>query len=141
MILVQDEVNKMGYTGEIPAGFVLTGGVAGMPGVVELAREEFQAPVRVAMPDYIGVRDPSYTIGVGLIKYASKHAGNRQADDNGERKGSRSIKSVQRTVVKPKEKDNGMIDKMKIGLANLYNHCMFKTVSRHVRGITKNVRI
>jgi cell division protein FtsA len=70
--LIQGEAAKVGYPGDIPAGYVLTGGVAGMPGVVELAREILQAPVRVAMPDYIGVRDPSFTIGVGLIKYASK---------------------------------------------------------------------
>ena len=72
--IVQEEVVNLGYFGEIPAGYVLTGGVAAMLGVVELAREELQAPVRIAMPDYIGVRDPAFTTGVGLIKYASKYA-------------------------------------------------------------------
>lgn len=110
--LVQDEVVRIGYHGEIPAGYVLTGGVAGMPGVVELAREELQVPVRVAMPDYIGVRDPSYTIGVGLIKYASKHSAPRSpmvADKEKVPVPSRAVKKVN----KPKDKDNGMIDKVK----------------------------
>ncbi|HBI02901.1 MAG TPA: cell division protein FtsA [Paenibacillaceae bacterium] len=69
---VEDELIRLGYDTHIPNGFVLTGGVANIPGVLELAREEWLAPVRIAIPDYIGVRDPSYTPGVGLIKYASK---------------------------------------------------------------------
>jgi len=34
----------------------------------------FQNPVRIASPDYIGVREPQYTTAVGLIKYAYKNA-------------------------------------------------------------------
>lgn len=70
---VEEELIRMGYDTHIPNGFVLTGGVANIPGVLELAREEWRAPVRIAIPDYIGVRDPSLTPGVGLIKYASKY--------------------------------------------------------------------
>jgi cell division protein FtsA len=29
--------------------------------------------VRIAVPDYIGVRDPSFTSGVGIIQYANKY--------------------------------------------------------------------
>lgn len=108
--LVEDEVIRMGYRGEIPAGYVLTGGVAGMPGVVELAREEFNAPVRVAMPDYIGVRDSSFTTGVGLIKYASKHTVRKPILEK--EKVSVPTK-VQKKPSKEKDKENGVIDKMK----------------------------
>ncbi|WP_134700278.1 cell division protein FtsA [Ammoniphilus sp. YIM 78166] len=112
--LVQDEVVKLGYSGEIPAGYVLTGGVAGMPGAVELAREELQVPVRVAMPDYIGVRDPSYTIGVGLIKYASKHSVIRQPMTMEKEKVPAQVKAIKKpTNPKDKDKDNGVIDKVK----------------------------
>lgn len=38
-----------------------------MPGVLEVAREELAASVRIAVPDYIGVRDPAYTSGVGIL--------------------------------------------------------------------------
>lgn len=110
--LVQDEVVKLGYSGEIPAGYVLTGGVAGMPGVVELAREELQVPVRVAMPDYIGVRDPSYTIGVGLIKYASKQSVHRHPMTVEKEKVPAQVKAIKKPS-SPKEKDNGVIDKVK----------------------------
>jgi cell division protein FtsA len=75
--LMEDELHLLGYDTTIPNGFVLTGGVANIPGLLELARMELQAPVRVAIPDYIGVRDPAYTTGVGLIKYASKYYMNR----------------------------------------------------------------
>ncbi|MDQ0339228.1 cell division protein FtsA [Caldalkalibacillus uzonensis] len=67
--LVQKEVKRMGYT-EVPGGYVLTGGVTAMPGVLELAKDVFQNSVRIAVPDYIGVREPHYTAAVGIIKYA-----------------------------------------------------------------------
>ena len=68
--LVEDAVYKLGYHDDIAGGYVLTGGTVAMPGFLELAKEELDAPVRVAIPDYIGVRDPAYTTGVGLIQYA-----------------------------------------------------------------------
>ena len=45
-----------------------------MPGVLELAQIIFQNRVRIASPDYIGVREPQYTTAVGLIKFAYKNA-------------------------------------------------------------------
>lgn len=41
---------------------------------MELAASVFQNRVRVAIPDYIGVREPQYTTAVGLIQYAYKNA-------------------------------------------------------------------
>lgn len=71
--LVQNELNMMNAT-DLPGGIVLTGGVANLLGVMELAQEVFHNRVRVAIPDYIGVREPQYTTAVGLIKYAYKQA-------------------------------------------------------------------
>ena len=71
--LVQQELKKMGSV-DLPGGFVLTGGGANMPGVLELGQEIFQNRVRVAIPDYIGVREPQYTTAIGLIRYAYKNA-------------------------------------------------------------------
>ena len=45
-----------------------------MPGVLELAQYIFQNRVRIAEPNYIGVREPQYTTAVGLIKHACKKA-------------------------------------------------------------------
>ncbi|MEH7333386.1 cell division protein FtsA [Neobacillus drentensis] len=71
--LAAHELKRMGVT-SLPGGFVLTGGGANMQGVLELAQDMFQNPVRIAVPDYIGVREPQYTAAVGLIKYAYKNA-------------------------------------------------------------------
>jgi cell division protein FtsA len=71
--MVQHEIRKLGYR-DLPGGYVLTGGVANMPGVLELAQVVLANSVRIAIPDYIGVRDPQYTTGVGLIKFAYKNA-------------------------------------------------------------------
>ena len=41
-----------------------------MPGVLDLAYDILHENVRIATPDYIGVREPQYTSGVGLIKHS-----------------------------------------------------------------------
>nr|WP_089852956.1 cell division protein FtsA [Halolactibacillus miurensis] len=72
-VLVAKEISKLGYR-DLPGGFVLTGGTMLMPGALELARDLYQGNVRVAVPDYIGVREPQYTPGVGILKFAYDNA-------------------------------------------------------------------
>ncbi|WP_404459184.1 cell division protein FtsA [Oceanobacillus kapialis] len=67
------EIRRMGY-GELPGGFVLTGGTMAMPGVLELAQDMFHTSVRIAIPDYIGVREPQFTAGVGILQFAYRNA-------------------------------------------------------------------
>ena len=45
-----------------------------MPGVLDLAYDILHENVRIATPDYIGVREPQYTSGVGLIKHSYQKA-------------------------------------------------------------------
>ena len=45
-----DEIARAGYQQRLPAGVVLTGGGALVPGVVELGREVFAMPVRIGVP-------------------------------------------------------------------------------------------
>ena len=71
--LIQNEVRRLG-SHDLPGGFVLTGGVANTQGILELAQVVFQNRVRIAIPDYIGVREPQFTTAVGLIKFAYKNA-------------------------------------------------------------------
>lgn len=71
--IVLQELRKLGAR-DVPGGFVLTGGVANMQGVLELAQAVFQNRVRIAIPDYIGVREPQYTTAVGTIKFAYNNA-------------------------------------------------------------------
>ncbi|WP_299086970.1 cell division protein FtsA [uncultured Metabacillus sp.] len=67
------ELKRLGVR-ELPGGFVLTGGTVRMPGVLELGQAVLQNSVRIASPDYIGVREPQYMTGVGLIQFAHKNA-------------------------------------------------------------------
>lgn len=70
--LIDNEVYRLGYE-DLPGGYVLTGGSAKTQGLLDLAMDILQNSVRVASPDYIGVRDPQYTTGVGLIQFAHKN--------------------------------------------------------------------
>ncbi|UVI32201.1 cell division protein FtsA [Paenibacillus spongiae] len=76
--LIRQEVRRLGY-GDKVNGYVLTGGSVTMPGTLALAQAELESSVRIAVPDYIGVRDPAFTSGVGMIQYVSKYMRNRTA--------------------------------------------------------------
>lgn len=70
--MIRQEVKRLGYLDKIN-GYVLTGGTVSMPSVLPLAQSELDASVRIAVPDYIGVRDPSFSSGVGMIQYVVKY--------------------------------------------------------------------
>jgi len=53
-----------------PGGVVLTGGVSLMEGAAQYAEGFFQASSRIAQPDYLGVKSPIYSTGVGIIHYS-----------------------------------------------------------------------
>lgn len=115
--LVHNELKKMGVE-DLPGGYVLTGGTANMQGLPELAQTIFQNRVRVAIPDYIGVREPQYTTAVGIIKYYYKNA-RLQAKDK-EASVGQSVDENERKPVKqtPKVKqieshENKLTTKMK----------------------------
>lgn len=81
--LVQREIMKSGYDSLISSGVVLTGGSAAMEGIVELAEQVFNLPVRRGLPANITglvdiVRSPSYSTGVGLVQYGGKHLNGTQ---------------------------------------------------------------
>lgn len=71
--LAQQEIRRMGFD-ELRGGFVLTGGTMKMQGALELAQEVFIGNARIAIPDYIGVREPQYTVGVGILQFAPRNA-------------------------------------------------------------------
>ncbi|MFB6363806.1 cell division protein FtsA [Paenibacillus elgii] len=70
--LIRLEVQRLGFT-DLPGGYVLSGGTASLPGVLNVAQVELASSVRIAVPEFIGVRDPAFTSGVGIIQYASKY--------------------------------------------------------------------
>ncbi len=83
--LVQQEIEKTGFTGNLPAGVVVTGGGAHQPGIVELAREAFALPARVGMPQrgisglVDSVQAPRYAVATGLLLYAARQILEREA--------------------------------------------------------------
>lgn len=76
--LVQAELIRAGVFEMIPAGVVLTGGAAKMPGLIALAEDNLQLSVRLGKPlntegiDAV-INDPIYATGVGLLHYGLKH--------------------------------------------------------------------
>ncbi len=72
---IQQEIKRSGYDGLLPAGIVLTGGVAQLPGLRDLARDQFQLPVRVGTPQKLAgltdqVVNPAAAVAVGLLRWA-----------------------------------------------------------------------
>ncbi|MFD1471460.1 cell division protein FtsA [Companilactobacillus mishanensis] len=55
----------------LPGGIVLTGGVAATPQIEDLAKKVFGVKVRSYVPAQMGMRYPSYSLGLGLVTYAS----------------------------------------------------------------------
>jgi len=79
--LVGREFERAGFGGgKLPAGVVLTGGTAHLPGMAELAREAFAVPVRAGHPELgisglvDSVEAPRYAVPVGLVLYAARKA-------------------------------------------------------------------
>ena len=75
--LANKEVKKNHFAELLGGGVVLTGGTSLMPGVVELAEQIFEMPVRLGVPGGMGglganVADPRYATGVGLVLHAAK---------------------------------------------------------------------
>ncbi|MCK8451024.1 cell division protein FtsA [Lactiplantibacillus plantarum] len=60
-----DEIRAL----ELPGGIVLTGGVAALPGITDLAAQRFGTRVRVFTPNQMGLRHPSFDEALAVIKY------------------------------------------------------------------------
>lgn len=71
---VQDEIRQAGFDRQLSSGIVLTGGGAMLNGLVEVAEQVFNAPVRIgATGDFNGLIDDSmqssYSAAIGLALY------------------------------------------------------------------------
>lgn len=72
--LVQNQVIQSGFDANMPAGVVLTGGTALLPGINKVAQRVFNVPVRVGYPSGLGglvdeISGPDYATSQGLILY------------------------------------------------------------------------
>lgn len=76
--MVGSEVRRSGYEGLLPAGIVLTGGSAQLPGLEELTREILGMPVRIGVPTNLtglseAIDSPPYATCVGLVRWGLRH--------------------------------------------------------------------
>ncbi|HEY3487456.1 MAG TPA: cell division protein FtsA [Gammaproteobacteria bacterium] len=83
MDLVLSELRRSGFEDLIAAGIVLTGGSAKLEGVIDLAEEIFNMPVRLGVPQFISgladvVRNPIHATGVGLLLFGHANRESRR---------------------------------------------------------------
>ncbi|WP_278392961.1 cell division protein FtsA [Leuconostoc lactis] len=62
----------------MPGGFVLTGGNAALPRMVDFAKTILSENVRLFVPDQIGLRHPSYTRAMAYAMFASRESMTQQ---------------------------------------------------------------
>jgi len=75
--LVDKELKKIHHQKLLPAGAILTGGGAKMPGSVDLAKETLKLPAQLGFPQNLGgiidkVDDPSFAVPIGLVMFAAE---------------------------------------------------------------------
>jgi cell division protein FtsA len=75
--LVQEELEKIGRSGMLPAGALLTGAAVKAPGVLDLARDVVGLPVQMGFPVDVGgviekVDDPAYATALGTLVWGMR---------------------------------------------------------------------
>lgn len=87
--VMQNEMKKIPHTGLIPAGVVLTGGAAKLPGLSAFVKERIKLPVRVGQSfllegnnDYFS--DPALAVAAGLAIYGLEKEFSKHKNKGGE---------------------------------------------------------
>jgi len=88
--LIQREIAKSGQEDSLASGMVMTGGSTLLPGMIEMAEEIFNMPVRMGIPSHVGglidvVSSPAYATGVGLVLYGIGHQDKKSFSDSREK--------------------------------------------------------
>jgi cell division protein FtsA len=74
--MVDRELQSIDRSGLLPAGIILTGGSAKLPGFVDIGKRDFRLPVSVGFPQgYTSaidkIQDPAFTTALGLASWAA----------------------------------------------------------------------
>lgn len=74
--MVDKELQSIDRSGRLPAGIILTGGGAKLPGLVEVAKKQFRLPASIGMPTNVitaidKVQEPTYTTAIGLLAWGA----------------------------------------------------------------------
>ena len=83
--LVKEELRRIGAFHRLNAGIVLTGGTAKLRGVIDLAEQVFELPVRLAVPSGFGgivdaIARPEFSAVAGLVQFG--YDNNRSPAEN-----------------------------------------------------------
>ena len=83
-----NEIQDSDYADDMISYVILTGGTASLEGIVELAEEMFQVPVRRGIPSDIKglteiVKSPAHATGAGLLLFAAKQQQIQQRSGQG----------------------------------------------------------
>ncbi len=95
--LVKAELQRLGRSGMLPGGAVLTGAAVKAPGVLDLARDVLGLPVQMGFPVEVGgviekVDDPAYATALGTLVWGMRE------DDNAVRGSSFQMKRAVKQV-------------------------------------------
>ncbi|MBI3913133.1 MAG: cell division protein FtsA [Chloroflexi bacterium] len=91
--LILTEIKRSGYDNLLPAGVVLCGGAASLPGLKAKAREVLKMPVRIGFPlEVEGFSDrvstPAFATAIGLLHWSARESSARS--ENARSKQTRS---------------------------------------------------
>lgn len=75
--LVSEELKKTSRNGMLPAGVVVSGGGANLPGLLAYIKETLRLPVRLAKPLHLdgvvdAATDPSFAVATGLVLWGAE---------------------------------------------------------------------
>lgn len=78
--MVAMELKKVAKSGLLPAGVVLSGGGANLPGLLPLVKDTLRLPVKIARPLHIegateAIDNPIYAVAVGLVLWGFEREG------------------------------------------------------------------
>jgi len=76
--LVRDNISQSGHEHKLPAGVVITGGSAELPGITSVAKKVFGVPARIGYPRGLdgltdGISSPAYAVAQGLVLHGMVH--------------------------------------------------------------------
>ena len=87
--IINNELKGLDHKIDLPAGVIITGGGAKLPGLVDLARQELKLPVQIGLPELADfdikdpasqglISDPEFSTAVGLVLLSLNQQGRFQ---------------------------------------------------------------
>lgn len=76
--MIDKELRKIDRSGKLPAGAIITGGGANLPGIIEFAKKELKLPAQIGYPKDLPkaterINDPAFSTSIGLVLWACEN--------------------------------------------------------------------